>query len=49
MDDDDVPMLVEGPAAGDTLDNLENELDDGLRLVKVPITIVTGMLLFKAC
>jgi ABC-type branched-subunit amino acid transport system ATPase component len=48
MEDDDVPMLVDGPATSGSLDNLESALDDTLRIVKVPITIVTGMLLFEA-
>jgi hypothetical protein len=43
LDDDDAPMLVDTDGASGNLENIESNLDDTLRLVKVPITIVTGM------
>ena len=41
-EDDDVPMLVETDAENEDLELLNANLDDILRIVKVPITIVTG-------
>lgn len=49
LDDDDAPMLVDTEEVTGELDNIESNLDDTLRLVKVPITIVTGTQLFEAC
>jgi hypothetical protein len=48
LDDDDAPMLVDTDGTSENLENIESNLDDTLRLLKVPITIVTGMESFKA-
>lgn len=47
MEDDDVPMLVEAGPTADGLSNLDHDMED-MNIVKVPITIVTGML-YEAC
>ena len=49
VDEDDVPMLIDTPGvASEELDNIESNLNDTLSLVKVPITIVTGMQFLEA-
>ena len=46
-DEDDVPMLVDTDVLDGDMENIESNLGDTLRLVKVPITIVTGMQCLK--